>query len=222
MAADITSYLDSVPQQNQTQPDFTAALTALLQGPADNYAEQLRIPGLFDLDTAVGAQLDVIGEWVGLSRQLLTPIVGVYFSLDDPDLGLDQGILQGPFDPSSGLTSLDDETYRFFLRLKIGANTWDGTFESAQQLLGSILVEYPTSLLFVIDNFDMTMTVGLAGTLPNALFLSLLVNKYLTLKPAAVGYTVAVTSVDGTPIFGLDVDNDYISGLDVGALGLVY
>ena len=42
----------------------------------------------FDLDTAIGAQLDVIGEWVGRTRYVGIPLSGVYFSWDDlPSIG---------------------------------------------------------------------------------------------------------------------------------------
>src|SRR4051812_45941522 len=49
---------------------------------------------LYDIDTAVGDQLDVLGKWVGISRQIPIPIPGVFFSWDGSDatLGWDQGI----------------------------------------------------------------------------------------------------------------------------------
>ena len=48
------------------------------------------LPGKYDLDSAVGVQLDAVGEWVGISRELAVPLSNVYFSLDIAGLGLDQ------------------------------------------------------------------------------------------------------------------------------------
>ena len=85
------------------------------------------------------SQLDAIGLWVGITRQVQTPITGVYFSLDTAGLGFDQGNWQGPYDPSYGITSLDDTTFRAAIRIKIGINTWDGTLPSYQAILNNAL-----------------------------------------------------------------------------------
>lgn len=45
----------------------------------------------FDIDTAAGVQLDVVGEWVGRSRRVATPVTGIYFSWDTERVGWDQG-----------------------------------------------------------------------------------------------------------------------------------
>ncbi|MGC7970039.1 DUF2612 domain-containing protein, partial [Salmonella enterica] len=70
------------------------------------------LPFDFDLDQAIGVQLDAVGEWVGISRNITVPLAGVYFSFDIAGLGFDQGVWKGPFDPDTGLTTLDDDTYR--------------------------------------------------------------------------------------------------------------
>ncbi len=80
----------------------------------------------FDIDTAVGVQLDILGEWIGRARYVSVPISGIYFSLDTDGLGFDQGVWQGPYDPDSGYTALSDETYRVILKAKIAINSWNG------------------------------------------------------------------------------------------------
>ena len=212
----LNDYLDLITSEHRNQPNFTAVMTAILQPFVDEQNLELLIPALYDLDAAVGAQLDVVGQWVGFSRKLQVPISGVYFSLDDAALGLDQGVLQQPFDPVTGLVLLDDGTYRLMLYAKIAANIWDGSLAQANAILARIFVTSPGTLVFVQDNFDMTMSVGLAGMIPSTLFQQLLLQ--FPLRPAAVLENIYVTSVDGAPIFGLDVENGYISGLDVGAL----
>lgn len=218
----VSGYLGLIPPANSGKPDFEAAITAAIEDLVADANAAASLPTLFDLDVAVGSQLDVVGKWVGLMRRVPVPITGAYFSLDIAGLGLDEGYLLGPADSVSGITSLDDSTYRIMLRIKIAANHWDGSLAGAQSILRSVVASNTNTLLMVVDNFDMTMTVGIAGTVPGAIFISLLKN-YLTLIPAAVGLKeLIVTSVTGSPLFGLDCENSYISGLDVGALGVIY
>ena len=146
-----------------------------------------------------------------------TPLSGVYFSLDVASLGFDQGVWQGPFDSSTGITSLDDDTYRLLIRAKIGANRWDGTLDSSAAILASIFGS--DTQIFIQDNGDMTITIGIAGVLPNALFLALLVGGYIPIKPSTVAVNYMATSESGSPIFGFDVQNQYIAGFDTGAWG---
>ena len=88
----------------------------------------------FDVDTAVGVQLDAVGVRVGISRRLPMKLVGVYFALDDVDgVGFDKGVWKGQFDPSDGMVTLDDETYRAVIKTKILANKFDGKNESVPE-----------------------------------------------------------------------------------------
>lgn len=85
---------------------------------------------LFDLDTAVGQQEDMLGEWVGISRFVSIPS-RVFFTLDASDVGLDKGRWFTPYETDQELVRLDDEQYRLLLRAKIVANYWDGTIPGA-------------------------------------------------------------------------------------------
>ena len=170
----IVPYLTLVPSANSRQPNFVAELTALLQ-PLDAIQTMIAgIPAEFDLDTAIGAQLNVVGQWVGRSRQVKIPLVNVYFSFDTTGLGWDQGYWQGPYDPSFGITVLDDFFYRILLRAVIAANQWDGTLQGAINDYGLLFnnLTTPGTILIVQDNQDMTTTLGVAGTLPNPVFTS--------------------------------------------------
>jgi len=218
--ADIAAYTDLVTSEHNQQPDFIAVVEALVQPMVDLQNLLSRMPAKFDLDTAVDAQLDDVGLWVGISRNVAVPLAGVYFSFDTAGVGFDQGNWKGPFDPDTGLTRLDDDTYRLVIRAKIGANHWDGTLGSSKDILDSIFGG--GTFVFIQDNQDMTMTIGIAGVIPSAVFLALLSNGIIPLKPEGVGvnFTI-VTSIDGAAIFGFDVDNDLISGFDSGAWGTI-
>lgn len=99
---DIATYLNRITSQHKTKPKFMALLAARL-GPFIDLARCLEIfDEAFDLDTAAGKQLDIIGEYVGVSRIL-------------------------NFQPVAIPALLDDEHYRILLKSKISLNNWDGT-----------------------------------------------------------------------------------------------
>jgi hypothetical protein len=217
----LSDYAGLLPSANASQPKFVAALSAALQPFVEVQNTLLGMPADFDIDNALGPQLDAVGERVGLSRQVSVPIAGVYFSLDTSGVGLDQGVLRGPFDPAEGLTSLDDETYRLILKIKVKANSWDGSLAQAQQMLAA--VASAGTNLFMQDMFDMSAIIGVSGTVPSKLFVSILKQMKDWLRPSAVNLsTVFVTSLSGTPILGLDMQNAYVSGLDTGAIATAY
>lgn len=212
----LADYLALIPPHNSAKPNFIASVSAALAPLADASAALAGLQAGFDLDTAVGAQLDVVGEWVGLSRVLTTPVTGVYFEFDgDGALGFDRGVWLGPGNSATGLTQVDDETYRLFLRLKIAANNWDGTLGGAQAIMAALSTT--NTYVFLQDNFDMTMTVGLSGVIPSALFVAILKQANTWLRPAGVKLAgVNVTTVSGGTVFGFDTDNVLIKGFDAG------
>ncbi|AQQ20265.1 DUF2612 domain-containing protein [Burkholderia cenocepacia] len=214
--ADLTEYTALITSEHRDKPRFMAVVSTLVQPLVDQMGVLQSMPGKFDLDNAVGVQLDDVGVWVGVSRKIRTPLTGIYFSFDIAGLGFDQGTWKGPFDPDTGLTVLDDDTYRLVIRAKIGANHWDGTLEQSAAILNSI---FDTDThVFIEDHQDMSMTIGIAGKVPPATFLALLSGGYIPLKPEGVrvNYTI-VTTVDGSPLFGFDMSNQLVAGFDVGA-----
>ena len=218
--ADIEDYTGLLSAYHRGKPNFTATVRALCDGMVDLRNLYAKLPDAYDLDLAVGRQLDAVGLWVGLRRRIKTPLAGVYFSNDIDGLGFDQGVWQGPFDPDSGLTELDDDTYRLLLRAKIGANHWDGTLETSAAILGRIFGG--GTHVFIQDNGDMSVDIGIAGTPPSALFLALLTGGYIPLKPEGVRISYYVIPSAEGPLFGFDVQNQYISGFDGGLWGSLF
>ena len=218
--ASLSDYLALITTEHSGKPKYMAMLQAVLGPMVEALNVSQELPADFDLDQAIGAQLDIVGLWVGIGRRVKTPLVGVYFSLDIPNLGFDLGVWKGPFDPDSGIVELDDETYRTLIRAKIGANHWDGTLGQSKEILD--LVFNDGTNVFIQDNQDMSMTIGVSGVMPSAISLALLTGGYIPIKPEGVrvDYYI-VTSVDG-PLFGFDVSNEYISGFDQGSWGTVY
>ena len=250
----VDQYVGLIAPEHSNQPNFVATVSLSVQPLADM---QVLLAALcdttFDLDKAIGVQLDAVGLRVGRTRFLPYPLQGIFFSWDDPLRGWDKGIWQGPYDTALGIYQLDDDTYRRLLRAKIAANHWDGTTPGAQAIL-DIYFNDPDTYVFVqddgwniVNNFfswddplrgwdagywkrstdtlidtplDMSMTIGVAGKLPSLIDLGLLGQGAFPVKPEGVTLNYAVTSIDSAPVFGFDIQNQYISGWDSGAWGV--
>lgn len=216
--SNIDPYLNRITSEHSDKPKFMASVAALVQPLADITGGVAQFSSLFDLDWAIGAQLDVVGQWVGQSRNIALPLLGVYFSLDDPLLGFDQGTWKGPFDPDSGITTLSDAPYRLLIRAKIALNSWDGTIPQSNTIWARIFAGTGYRV-YTIDNSDMTMATVIGGTkTPDALTKALFQQAYLQLKPEGVRHLgVSYISVLGAPAFGFDVETSSVGGFDRGA-----
>lgn len=216
--ADVDSYLRLITSYHRGKPKFTAMIKALIEPIVAIQNFIAHLPNDFDLDHAIGVQLDQVGEWVGRSRFVNVPIANVWFSWDTAYRGWEQGVWYQPlYDTPGGITRLDDETFRTLLRAKIAANNWDGTLPAAKAALGILFPNGETSIV-ITDNQDMTITFGVSGVIPSALFIALLSQGYLPLKPEGVRADYLITTADG-PLFGWDVENEFIAGWDEGAWG---
>lgn len=144
-------YVGLITPWQSTKARFVATVRANLQPYADAQAVTSTLPLAFDLDFAEGAQLDVVGQWVGLGRTVPAPLPNVFFTFGDPDLGFGQGYWKGPFDSGEGLSVLPDDLYRRLLRAKILSNTWDGTSEGILAILRAYFTD-PLTLIVVDDS----------------------------------------------------------------------
>lgn len=210
-------YLDLIPNWNREKPKFNATISALVEPLAGGQAFVSQLPMDFDLDVAIGSQLDVVGEWVGRTRYVSIPIANVWFSFDIEGIGFDQGAWKGPYDLDANMSRLDDDNYRILLRAKIAANQWDGTLPGARDVLDPVFGD--GTHVFIQDHMDMSMTIGISGKIPSAVTLALLAGGYIPLKPSGVRVNYLVVSEDETAMFGFDVQSDLIDGFDQGSWG---
>lgn len=169
---------------------------------------------LFDVDAAVGSQLDIIGQWVGISRNIAIPIPGTFFSWDvSAYLGWDFGIWQDASQPSD-ITVLPDDVYKTFIKAKIAANRWDGTLQNMYQVWDSVFTDIT---IFIKDRQDMSYDIGFVGRPVDALTLALIEQGYLPLKPEGVRVNVIYSPIDDNPLFAWDIETDYLAGWDAGS-----
>jgi hypothetical protein len=218
---DVAPYLDRITSEHRSKPKYIEMLSGVLQPLADTQGLLNTLVGLFDLDVAVGVQLDVVGQWIGQSRDLTVPLENVYFSFDTEGVGFDEGTWYGPFDPINGVVSLPDDAYRTLLRATIAANNWDGTIDGAYAAWDVLFAGTGFGIL-IQDLGGMHMLFALTGPYPDAVTKALLTGGYLSLKPAGVQADAYMTpSIPDTPYFGFDAQNDHVAGFDTGAWGLV-
>ena len=210
-------YLDHITSQHRQKPKFVAVVDAVTRPVVELQALLEKIRRAFDLDDAEGVHLDQVGEWVGRTRYLATPLEGVYFAWDTAGVGWGEGSWQGLYDPDTGLVSLPDDMYRVLLKAKVAANGWDGTRDGAYEIWEAAFAD--TGLIILIqDNQDMSIVVGIAGGAPSAILEALLVQGYIPLKPAGVRVSYyAVTPSGGGALFAWDCDSAALAGWDTGS-----
>ncbi len=154
----IDAYLNHITSQHRDKPKFIAWLSAFLNVIDDTYNCIKGFDKNFDLDNAIGNQLDILGQIIGVNRVLN------FQPTDD-------------FDPK-----LDDETYRLVLKAKIGKNMWQGTLPEIYTIWNNM---FPDLKLNIIDNQDMSMTAVIEGAIGQLKEL-LIANGYIIPKPSGV------------------------------------
>ncbi len=180
------TYLNRITSLYRDKPKFIAWLSAALDKIHGATAMSEILDIAFDIDHAEGKQLDILGDIIGQARR-------------------------ATFNPSDGSGSvLSDDHYRVLLKAKVVQNIWNGEIEILQPTWNIL---FPNSQIIIRDNQDMTMDVNILGGVP--LVIRELMNAgYIVPKPEAVGMNLSVH--DNAPLFGYDIDNEYISGYDHG------
>lgn len=208
-------YLNLITSEHRGKEKFEATVVAGVSPFSKLQAVMLGLPADFDIDSAVGVQLDAVGAWIGRSRRIDTPLVGVYFAWDDlASDGWESGIWKGPFDPDSGLVDLPDDSYRVLLKAKIAANSWDGTIPGAYTIWATV---FTNSQLVIQDNQDMSMVVGIAGQPLSIVDQALLTNGYIPLKPEGVRIQYYAIAPAAGALFAWDTDESTaLAGWDTG------
>ena len=154
---DINTYLGRITSQHKIKPKYMALLEARLQPLIDLAGCLETFDANFDLDNAVGNQLDIIGQYIGVKR-LLT------------------------FQPRYESPLLNDYYYRLLLKVRISQNNWDGTTAGIQKIWSGIFPDYGIE---VVDNQDMTINIRITG-LQNAFEHEIVHHGYIVPKPMGV------------------------------------
>lgn len=212
----VEEYLALITSEHTGKPKFEATVAAGVSPLVKIQSIFKDLVAAFDIDSAAGVQLDAIGQWVGRSRRIDTPLVGVYFSWDDTASdGWESGVWKDTYDPDSGLVDLPDDAYRLLLKAKVAANNWDGTIPQAYDVWTTAFGT--DTYLLIQDNQNMSMVVGIAGVPLSIVEQALLTNGYIPLKPEGVRIQYyAVAPAEGS-LFAFDVaEGSAMAGWDHG------
>lgn len=188
-SAAMAYYLSLPTSQYKTKPKFMAFLQLLLTPFNDCATLACNMFRYFDIDLAIGPQLDLIGQIVGQSRTV-------------------------DFNPTNGSSpTLQDGDYRVLLKATIIKNTWDGTKQSLYTAWTNLFTD---GFISIVDNQDMTMTINLSGNF-SSVIQDLITNGYIVPRPAGVLITNQTVAALGTlPVFGYGVESSYIAGYGTG------
>ena len=122
----------------------------------------------FYVESATGAQLDMVGACVGIGREL--PFASQY--------------------AAGGI--MEDAEYRNAILAKILRNQWDGTNGSLPLLWQTV---YPSLQMEFTDNQNMTISVTVRGTVSNVLS-EMIQAGMIVPVPAGVGVTYTIYNSD--------------------------
>ena len=198
-AATIQQYQSLLTSLYRPQPNFNAVIALFVEPFVNNQNVLAGLPSLMDLDTAVGDQLDKIGQWIGLSRYITLPPQGQYFSFDIPAAGFDEVPWFEPGDSPGTALTLDDLHYRLALKAKVLRNQWDGSLPAAYAIWDTLFsgTGYQISIK---DNGDLSITLGLLYQIaPDADTKAMFYGDYLSVRPSTISiHTYLITDVGFT------------------------
>lgn len=156
----------------------------------------------FSIETAVGVQLDVLGKYIGLPRNIgdVPPDENTYFALTTyaggaspcglgnyTDATINAGGLFYLYQYANGVPAdLSDEQYRILLKLQIAINASDSTLASIQEIMGDFL----DGIFEVVDAKDMSLVYVLQDFPP----ISLTILRRVLPRPLTLGMSVVVNS----------------------------
>lgn len=189
--AQVSDYLSLIPAANAGKPNFVALVSLLTQGAVDaNNMLQSMVPDNFNVNTAVGAQLDIIGKWVGIGR-FVTILLSNWFSFDTAGLGWDQGVWWVPYESETGIMALDDDTYRSMILAKIAWNNWDGTTPTYYAMLSQL---FAPCTVTIADNLNHSIAITVTGSMPNATLQALATEDLLPFAPCGINVSYTFVS----------------------------
>ena len=184
----IDKYLDNITSQHRDKKKFIAWLSSSLTIIDHAYIMTKNIDNDFDLDNAIGIQIDMLGQSIGRQRTLT-------------------------FQPLNGFSPImDDETYRLVLKAKVAMNNWDGRTESAYEIWKNIFKDIG---LQIQDNQDMSITAYVTGYV-NQIRQDLIQHGYIVPKPEGVRINyIGRTPIDFKIYSGMVVYSQQISTIQM-------
>ena len=165
-------------------------------------------PVEFDLDVATGDRLDIIGKIVGIGRIINDVIPKITFGFEENDnaRGFDDKFVElsdrAPFADKRERRytdlELDDNNYRRVLYAKIAKNVADPYLAGTDSInIQNTVASISDGLAYVIDNYDMTLTLYISPSINETLLRALLSQLDAVPRPQGVRYYVIIRAAPG-------------------------
>lgn len=170
------------------------------------------------VSTSSGTQTKQNGAAIAFGTNWTEPTSGLIAGAAMPTTSIGQkvgwgdGYWKGNFDPTNGVSEVDDATYRMLIRAKIAANFWDGSLETMYKTWAFV---FGPGVIEVLDNQDMTITIVYDSLALSTVMKQLLTSNAFPLKPA--GVLVNYLASTGTPIFAWDQNTAKFQGWESGS-----
>ena len=223
----IQSYVDLLIIQYADKPNAKQQIEDYVSGLLDD-GILFQIQDAFNIDTAVGVQLDILGKYIGINRngQQLEIAEGIdFFSVLADDVTQNDAAF-GTVDSTQFLTFtshilgaeatdffmsqlLDDDHYRFILKLRIIQNNIN---HSEKEIDDAVTEVFGGGL--VPSSADGTMTMTYVVDSENLTFAEIALQKGALPKPIGVRLSYLIEKPPTQDFFGFMVNDEIISGIN--------
>lgn len=148
-------YINLVPYYFRNKPKFKSILEILLQGQMDLNDAAWQILTTINFNSDNTWVLDLLGDLLGQSRNVGTPIYDTNFSWNIYGLGWNQG--SWTMEAAKKASSIiNNNLYTQVLKFRSRFMRWDGT---TQELYTCLNDAFPDIRWGIIDNQNMTVTI---------------------------------------------------------------
>lgn len=177
---------DRIYAQYRTKPNAVAwyEITRKLAAELGSAIDAVRV--MYNIDTAVGEQLNIIGRIVVVDRSFVGQVAldpGLFALTDGDEFGDTEAVFAALYVDQDG--QMSDELYRLVIKSKIIKNDSDASIESI--LYGMNFLLPNADVLRVTDGEDMSFSVEFYGNITNLERWALL-NASLVPKPQGVRF----------------------------------
>jgi hypothetical protein len=197
-------YKQRLLQQYKSSLNLIGLIDALIEGQGDLEVVLDQLLNERSINTAIGAQLDIIGEIVGQPRTILD-VTGLEFfgyagaagdidgygTLLDPTIG---ARYRSGTEETGTFRELGDAEYRLFIKSKVFKNVGSLTTENLIEALSFVFGE--GSFVGITENGNHNVSLTLVADIPVSTAQLLVTNDALP-RPAGVSYLVSFLSGDG-------------------------
>lgn len=170
----------------------------------------------FDVDQALGKQLDIIGKIVGISRRVPFTVPKNYFGfsdntstaypMDDKFTPIVAYPFKNKFEIPYSTGELNDNDFRFFIKAQIIKNYVRTTMIDEDKLSLQDAIDYLfDNKGYVVDKQDMSLTIYINNTF-NFDMIQYIKQLDLIPRPQGVEYETIISYVDGET-FGFGANN---------------